>query len=87
MVTLGADFYDHDVLECPSSADRDLPLLGVGPDCRIERAILDKNVRIGAGVTIRNHAGDPDDETPMYCIKDGIVVIPKNQVIPAGTVI
>jgi len=87
VVTLGADFYDNDVLEGPWPIDADLLPLGVGPSCEIERAILDKNVRIGAGVKIRNHAGDPDIETPTYCIKDGIVVIPKNQVIPAGTVI
>ena len=54
---------------------------------RLEAAILDKNVRIGEGVVIRNLPDRPDTETPSYVSRDGIVVIPKNTVIPAGTVI
>ena len=46
---------------------------------------VDKNVRIGDGVTITpdNKPDNLDDQ--LYCIRDGIVIIPKNTVIPSGT--
>ena len=51
----------------------------------IEDAIIDKNARIGNGVVITPHEKDANSEGPGYYIRDGIVVIPKNSVIPAGT--
>jgi len=57
-------------------------LLGIGNDCVIHRAILDKNVRIGNNVTIFGDESLEDVETDTYCIKDGIVVIKKNAYIP-----
>ena len=56
-------------------------LLGIGNNCHIERAILDKNVRIGNRVSIRGGEGIEDCETDTYCIKSGIVVIKKNAYI------
>ena len=46
----------------------------------IEGAILDKNVRIGRNVVIRNHTGSEDIETETHAIVDGIVVVPKGAV-------
>ena len=91
---LGADYYDNQDLTGPSGRQYDIPL-GIGEGCRIEDAILDKNVRIGNNVTIRSHSGDADQIVPAdsrrgeetYVIRDGVVVIPKNTVIPDGTVI
>ena len=59
-------------------------LLGIGNDCYIERAILDKNVRVGNNVTIIGGDGLEDLETDTYCIKDGIVVVKKNAYIKDG---
>ncbi len=63
------------------------PPLGVGQGCVIERAILDKDCRIGKHVKIVNHKGVQDSEGPNYVIRDGIVVIPRGSVVPDGTVI
>ncbi|MEA3309200.1 MAG: glucose-1-phosphate adenylyltransferase [Chloroflexota bacterium] len=86
VVMLGADYYES-TAEKAENRKLGLPDIGVGPGSVIEVAILDKNVRIGRNVVIRNHAGEPDLETKSYTIKDGIVVIPKNVTIPAGTII
>ncbi|MBN1955194.1 MAG: glucose-1-phosphate adenylyltransferase [Anaerolineae bacterium] len=86
VVMMGADFYENGV-EKAENRRLGQPDLGIGHDCQIERAIIDKNARIGDGVVIRYHKGEPDFEAENYVIKDGIVVIPKNAVIPPGTVI
>lgn len=86
-VMMGADFY-----ETPErmAENRRLgrPNVGVGRGCTIERVIIDKNARIGEGVTIRPPTvGEEMVETENYVIRDGIVVIPKNAIIPDGTII
>ena len=61
--------------------------MGIGTNCRIENAIIDKNSRIGDNVKI-SPAGKPDKlDHELYYIRDGIIIIPKNAVIPHGTVI
>lgn len=66
--------------------NREIPM-GVGDNCIIDHAIIDKNGKIGNNVTIKGgpHLEDTDEET--HCIRDGIVVVKKNAVIPNGTVI
>ncbi len=64
------------------------PPLGIGANSVIERAIIDKNVRIGRDVRIINQAGhDHIEETPTHVIRDGIVVTHKGIVIEDGTLI
>lgn len=86
VVMMGADFYED---EDQRAENRRLgrPPLGIGHNVLIERAILDKNVRIGDGVVIRSHEGEPDREEDLYVIRNGIVVIPESTIIPPGTVI
>jgi glucose-1-phosphate adenylyltransferase len=79
---MGADYYDPPNASLPGG----LPL-GIGPDCQIEGAILDKNVRIGAGVIIRPFPLGTEIDHEDWVIRDGIVVIPKNTLLPAGTII
>jgi glucose-1-phosphate adenylyltransferase len=62
-----------------------IPHMSIGRGSKIERAIIDKNVHIGEGVVITDKSKCPDFDGPSYCIRDGIVIIPKNAVIPAGT--
>jgi glucose-1-phosphate adenylyltransferase len=59
--------------------------LGIGHNSHIEHAILDKDCRIGNNVVIKGGAHLPDTEEPNYCIRDGIVVVKKNGIIPEGT--
>ena len=61
--------------------------MGIGNNCHIENAIIDKNVRIGNRVTIIGHEDLDDEETDTYCIKKGIIVVKKNAYIKADTVI
>lgn len=86
VVMMGADFYEDDD-EKAENRRLGRPHVGIGHDAHIERAIIDKNARIGQGVIIRSHRGEPNREEEYYVIQDGIVVIPKNAVIPEGTTI
>ena len=61
--------------------------MGIGRDCVIERAIVDKNARVGRGVRIVNEAGHQEADGDGYYVRDGIVFIPKEGVVPDGTVI
>ncbi len=83
-VLLGADYHETDE-EQRANRRLDRPDIGIGAGCRIEGTLIDKNARIGDNVTIRAHEGEPDTETDLYVRRDGVVVIPKNAVIPDGT--
>jgi glucose-1-phosphate adenylyltransferase len=72
---MGADYYDD---------SGDIPM-GIGENCDIEGAIIDKNVRIGPNVVIKPFPRGTELENDMYTVKDGIVVIPKRTIVPAGT--
>jgi glucose-1-phosphate adenylyltransferase len=63
------------------------PEPGIGEGCEITNAIIDKNARIGRGVRICNHEGVEEAEGDGWLIRDGIVVVEKNGVIPDSTVI
>jgi len=83
---LGADFYET-LDEMAQGTSDGLPHIGIGEDTVIEKAIVDKNARIGRGVRIVNEAGDTERDGDGYCIREGIVVVTKNAVIPDGTAI
>ncbi len=63
------------------------PPVGIGQGSVVRNAIIDKNARIGRDVRILNEAGVEEAEGDGWSIRDGIVVIPKNGVIPDGSVI
>ncbi|MGZ4983269.1 MAG: glucose-1-phosphate adenylyltransferase [Chthoniobacterales bacterium] len=79
-VVMGADFYETD----PTTIPEGVPPIGVGRNCVIDRAIIDKNARIADGVVITPEGKPADLDASNYFIRDGIVVVPKNAVIPAG---
>jgi glucose-1-phosphate adenylyltransferase len=60
---------------------------GVGHDCHIRNAIIDFNARIGDGCRLVNADGVQDADDENWTIREGIIVVPKNAVIPPGTVI
>lgn len=85
-ILLGSDYYEsyESIIEHEKAGK---PRIGVGANCRIENAIIDKNARIGDNVKI-SPAGKPENvDHQNYYIRDGIVIIPKNGVIPHGMVI
>ena len=85
-IVMGADYYPwHAVgvrerVEGPAEP-------GTQDGSYIERAIIDKNVRIGENCIIRNIEGVREHDGENFYIRDGIIVIPKNTEIAAGTVI
>jgi glucose-1-phosphate adenylyltransferase len=86
VVILGSDDYELPNGEGPVEP-AGLPRIGIGANCKIENAIIDKNARIGNNVTI-SPAGKPENiDRECYFIRDGIVVIPRKCVVPDGTVI
>jgi glucose-1-phosphate adenylyltransferase len=79
-VLMGADYYLVD-----ADANLAKPPVGIGPRCSIEGAIIDKNARLGADVIIRPFPNGTDITNENWVVQDGIVVIPKNGVLPSGT--
>ncbi|MDG5766442.1 glucose-1-phosphate adenylyltransferase [Balneolales bacterium ANBcel1] len=85
-IIMGNDYYPT-LEEIASAKDSDRPTPGIGADCHIERAIIDKNARIGNNVRIIGGDHHQYTENNNYSIVDGIVVVEKNAVIEDGTVI
>src|SRR5438552_18795237 len=77
-IVMGADYF-----ELGQTDSSQLPI-GIGRNCVIDRAIIDKNARIADGVVITPEGKPPNLDADNYFVRDGIVVIPKNAVIPAG---
>ena len=78
-IIMGADYYEeHPRAKYP---------LGIGRDCKISGAIIDKNARIGKGVVIRGSKRLRDQTGEGWAIRDGVAIVLKNAVIPDGTVI
>ncbi len=86
VVLLGADYYRWADADSRGTV-RGPAFPGIGADSRIENAIIDKNASIGNACVITNEAGVQEGEGPGWVIRDGIIVIMKNAVIPDGTVI
>lgn len=83
---MGCDYYQT-IEEITGIATAHKPLTGVGENCDIDTAILDKNCYIGNNVTIKGGKHLPDSDCPTHTIKEGIIVIKKSAIIPDGTVI
>lgn len=81
---MGSDVYE--TLEEVANKKIEI-MMGIGERCFIKNAIIDKNCRIGDDVRINGGPHLEDTETDTYVIKDGIVVLKKEAVIPKGTVI
>lgn len=84
---MGGDHYEdlHEVITLGSTQQP--PPIGVGERCYIEKAILDKNCRIGNDVRIKGGDHLPDGDFSTHAIRDGIVVIKRDAIIPNGVTI
>ncbi|HMP89553.1 MAG TPA: glucose-1-phosphate adenylyltransferase [Kiritimatiellia bacterium] len=78
-VVMGSDYYEQ------GSPPKGIPKLGIGRDCYIKNAIIDKNARIGDGVYLSPEGKKDGEATDIYTVQDGVIVVPKNAIIPAGT--
>jgi glucose-1-phosphate adenylyltransferase len=85
---MGADYYQS-IEEMRVDVVANKPRVGIGEGAIINRAIIDKNARIGSGVRLLNEAGvtDADAADGSYFIRDSIIIVPKNALIPDGTII
>lgn len=79
-IVMGADYYPE-----PEHGSTIPP--GIGANCYIEGAIIDKNVRLGEGVVIRPFPRELELDCGSWFVRDGIVIIPKEAEIAAGTVL
>ena len=74
---MGADYFEQ-------AGNSQRPPIGIGRNCVIDRAIIDKNARIADGAVITPEGKPANFDGDNYFIRDGIVIVPKNAVIPAG---
>ena len=85
-IMMGAERLES-IDDCEEALSQGLPELGVGKNCVIERTILDANVRVGDDVRL-SPEGKPDGFTQGdISVRDGVLVVSKNGVVPSGTVI
>ena len=83
-IVMGLDYFESD--ERRQQRRADIPI-GIGRNCRISGALIDKNCRLGDGVTIDAARYDEDRDDELFVVRDGIVIIPRATTIPDGTVI
>lgn len=87
VICMGADYYESNPQRA-ENAQKGIPNLGIGENTRIQRAIIDKNARIGKNCSIGfNPSALQEGDHGMYYVSDGIIIIRKNAIIPDGTII
>ena len=80
-IVMGTNFDQH------SGRPGDGVPFGIGHDCHIRKAIIDRGACIGDGVKLVNEAGVDEADGDGYAIRGGVIVIPAEASIPPGTVI
>ncbi|MBU3745293.1 MAG: glucose-1-phosphate adenylyltransferase, partial [Sediminibacterium sp.] len=83
---MGNDYYET-IDEMDQTRGKGLPMIGIGERCYIKDAIIDKNCRIGNDVRINGGKHLANTDHALYTVKDGIIVVKKQAVIPDGFVI
>ncbi|MBT3338586.1 MAG: glucose-1-phosphate adenylyltransferase [Anaerolineae bacterium] len=86
-ITSGVTIKDSIIMGADSYVTEDTGGIRVGikKNCYIEGAILDKNVRLENDVVIKPFPRGTDLDRENFIVRDGIVIIPKNTLIPSGT--
>jgi len=85
-ILMGADFYETEAQK-KQNRDAGVPNVGIGRNCLVQGAIIDKNARIGENSIIANTEHKDDFDGNNYYIRDGIVIIPRDATIMPGTVV
>jgi glucose-1-phosphate adenylyltransferase len=84
---MGIDYLEHPQ-QLAENQRLNRPNLGIGSNSVVERAIIDKNARIGRNVRIVNKAEvENGEDLSTHVIRDGIVVTHKSVTFPDGSVI
>jgi glucose-1-phosphate adenylyltransferase len=85
-ILMGSDIFQS-LDEMRVDIEQQVPHIGIGENTIIQRAIVDKNVRIGKNVRLVNKEGIEtfDDPDGCYYIREGIIIVPKNATIKDGT--
>jgi glucose-1-phosphate adenylyltransferase len=86
VICMGSDYYET-AEQRADNRNAGIPDLGIGAETHICRAIIDKDARIGSGCRIGVGDRPPDGNYHNYFVRDGIIIVPKNGVIPDDTVI
>jgi len=84
VVMMGGDWFEANA-DREKNAQLQRPDIGIGKNCKIRNAIVDKNARIGDNVEL-SPEGKPDGwtEGDLY-VRDGIMIVMKNGVVPSGS--
>lgn len=87
VIMMGADYYD-DEAEKAKNHEKGVPCTGIGKNCRIANTIIDKNAKIGDNcqIGVSGKTYEDGDHGTFYSA-DGIIVIRKGAIVPAGTII
>lgn len=85
-IIMGADLFESNARRALNSKNN-VPDIGIGAGSTIQRAIIDKNARIGRNVKILAKPNRPEHSGESWVARDGIVIVPKNAVIPDNTTI
>ncbi len=85
-IVMGADYYEA-FEDIQTNLSNQTPHIGIGNNSVINKAIIDKNARIGKNVKLVNERGISEEDGENYVIRDGIIIVPKNALITDGTVI
>ena len=83
---MGNDFYQN-LAEIGTNIERNIINIGIGERCSISNTIVDKNCRIGNDVILNGGKHLKDENTKLYTIKDGIIVIKKGATLPDGFIL
>ena len=83
-LVMGANCYES-AAQIAANAARGVPRMGIGRRCHILRAIIDKGAHVGDDVVLINREGVRELDAENYYIRDHLVVVPRNGVVPDGT--
>lgn len=80
---MGNDYYQN-LEELAHNYHQHVINIGIGERCHINNAIIDKNCRIGNDVRLNGGPHLENVSTPLYAVKDGIIVVKKGMTLPDG---
>ena len=80
-ILMGNDYFETE------KAEKDHRPLGIGQGTTLRGVIVDKNVMIGSGCCLVNEAKYENYDDEHLYIRDGIIIVPKDAIIPSGTMI
>lgn len=86
VVMMGGDYFEMPE-DIEAAAAKGIPPVGVGTNCTIKNAIIDKSARIGNNVTLSPDGKEDMTEGDGYFVRDGVIVILKGAIIPDGAII